>query len=386
MANTFDDILMKILAQSMVILRGTVVMPQLVTVDYQDAAKQKGDTINLPIPPTVNVTDVTPAPNQPTPQAITIETAKIELNQWKKTDFALTDKDVMEIQNDATPLTVQSSAAAMAANINAFLYSLYPAIYNIQGTPGTTPFGDDKPTDAVQCGRILNANLASMMSRRLVLNPDAYAAAELIPGYQDASAAADPMVVTDGVLGRKSGFDWYMDQAVPTHTAGTITTGLIAKTSTAQAIGLTSVVGTTAASTGAAALKTGDIILFAGDLQTYALTADATQAVAASDVTLAITPALKVALTGDEAITVKASHVVNLAFQRGAFAFASRPLQDVAATLGIKIDMSETLTDPLTGLTMRASVVRQHMQTSFMLDMLYGGNCIRPELGVRLAG
>src|SRR5690606_27985853 len=113
---------------------------------------------------------------------------------------------------------------------------------------------------------------------------------------------------------------------VPTHTAGTITTGLATKAATVQALGDKTIVCTTAAATGACALKKGDIITFAGDTQTYVLTDDATQSSAASDVTLNIEPGLKKALAGGEAVTVKASHVVNLGFHRDAFALAMRPL------------------------------------------------------------
>ena len=192
-------------------------------------------------------------------------------------------------------------------------------------------------------------------------------------------------MITDGLLGRKLGFDWYQDQQVPTHTAGTITTGLIAKAATAVAAGLKTIVATTAASTGACALLEGDIILIAGDAQPYVLTADATEASASTDVTLNFEPGLRYALVGSEAVTVKATHVVNLAFQRGAFAFASRPLDDIGQDIGLVL-ASETMTDPITGLSMRLEVTRQYKQTLWALDMLYGGKCIRPELATRLAG
>jgi hypothetical protein len=89
---------------------------------------------------------------------------------------------------------------------------------------------------------------------------------------------------------------------------GTITTGLVSKAATVVAVGVSSLTATTAAGTGACALKTGDFITFAGDTQVYTLTANATQAAAASDVTLSFTPGLKVAHVGGEAVSVQATN------------------------------------------------------------------------------
>lgn len=177
-----------------------------------------------------------------------------------------------------------------------------------------------------------------------------------------------------------------MDQNVPTHTAGSITTGLICKAATAVAVGVTSLVATTAASTGACALVVGDIITFAGDAQTYVITEAATQASAATDVTIKFLPALKVAKTGSEAITVKASHVVNMAFHRDAIAFANRPLQQNASMINQLGSISMSDVDPVSGLTLRLEVTREHKRIRFSYDILYGGVLVRPELACRLAG
>jgi hypothetical protein len=150
-----------------------------------------------------------------------------------------------------------------------------------------------------------------------------------------------------------------------------------------------SFLGTTAASTGACALLAGDIINIAGHTQTYVLTANATQASAASDVTLAIEPGLQIALVGSEAITVKATHVVNLGFHRDAFAFATRPVGDMVFKGGSEIlqmtDMGSNGV-PGTGINLTLEVSRQHHQTSWELSILYGCKTIRRELAARLAG
>jgi hypothetical protein len=275
------------------------------------------------------------------------------------------------------------------------VFALYKDIYGYTGTAGTTPFAigagnfPNSPTDAVNLRKTLNKQLAPPDSRRAVLSLDAEANALALPAFANFEQTGDQGVKIEGRLGRKFGLDWYYDQAVPTHTAGTITTGLIAKAATAVAAGVKSFLGTTAASTGACALLAGDIINIAGHTQTYVLTANATQASAASDVTLAIEPGLQIALVGSEAITVKASHVVNLGFHRDAFAFATRPVGDMVFKGGSEIlqmtDMGSNGV-PGTGINLTLEVSRQHHQTSWELSILYGCKTIRRELAARLAG
>lgn len=385
MANDFTDIIPKVLAQAMIVLRYNTTMPRLVATDYGAEAAQKGSVIDVPIPPTIAVRDVTPSENQPSTPDIEIGTAQIPLSRWREAPFEMTDKEIMEIKNDMIPMSVRAAAASLAEDINSYILEQYIDVYSFGGTPGTTPFTGSPATttDATQASKRLTNQKAPRSLRRMVLDPDATANALELGAFQDASKSADPAVITEGSVGRKLGFDWYEDQQVPTHTAGTITTGLTV--TGAEAIGSKSIQCTTAATTGACALLKGDIVTFAGDDQTYVLTADATQASPASSVDLLIEPGLVVATSGSEAVTVKGDHVVNLAFQRNAFAFASRPLQDVSRQIGMDT-MMESITDPLTGLSMRLEVTRQHKQTLWSLDMLFGAACIRPELATRLAG
>lgn len=392
MPNTLTALMPKILARGLMSLREMCMMPRLVNSDYSTDAAKFGSTIDVPVPTVQSASDVTPSQVPPAPASKAMTTVQIPLDKWKKTEFHLTDKELGEIDRNQSfyPMQAAEAIRALANQVNSDIFANYKGVYGYTGTAGTTPFAIGSgnfaapPTDATNLRKVLNQQVCPLGNRRAVLDFSAGANALSLPAFSNVQDAGDSGPKILGSMGRKFGIEWYEDDIVPTHTAGTITTGLIAKAATAQAAGLTTIVATTAASTGACALKTGDIILFAGDTQTYTLTADATQASAASDVNISISPAKKVALVGSEAITVKASHVVNLGFHRDAFAFANRPLSDLGMfTGGSQITQ---LSDPVTGISIALEVSRQHHQTVWEFSMLYGSKLVRPELAARLAG
>ncbi len=383
MANTLTAILPKILARGLMSLREQAIMTRLVNTDYSKDAANKGDTINVPVPTAMTASAVTPASTPPAIGGITPTTTPIVLDQWQEASFHLTDKEMGEIDQNQSflPMQVQEALRAIVNAINADVHSKYKKIGGYVGTAGTTPFGSGVLTlSATNARKVLNKQLCPLSSRRAVLNYDAEAAALELAAFQDADKAGGTGVKIEGQIGRKFGIDWYTDDQVPTHTAGTITTGLIAKASTAVAVGATSFVATTAASTGACALLAGDVIAIGSE--TYSLSANATQASAATDVTLTLNNPIRTALVGSEAITVKATHVVNTVFHRDAYALAMRSL----AKSNVSPEFQSILTDPQTGLSLRLEVKRGHKVDIWSFDALWGSALVRPEMACRIAG
>lgn len=383
MANTLTSVIPTIFSQGLMALREYCVMPRLVNSSYSTDAREKGDTVDIPIPSAIAVTDVTPGAYSTTPGAITPTKASIQLQYWREAAFVMTDKDLSIAVSGVVPMQVTEAIRAIANDVNSKIMALYKKFYGYTGTAGTTPFGSDTSA-ATQARRLLGEQLAPLNPRHMILDPTAEANALGLRAFQDASFRADAAGIIEGQIGRKLGFNFFVDQQIPTHTAGTITTGLIAKAATAQAVGDKTIVCTTAASTGACALLEGDIVTFAGHDQTYVLTAAATQASAATDVTLNIEPGLVTALAGSEDVTVKGTHVANLAIHRDAIGFASRLLIDVVNDQDRQNMMA--VADPVSGLALRLEVKREHKQTRWSFDVLYGTDIVRREYGVRVAG
>lgn len=380
-------------------LREYCVMPRLINNDLSEMAKEKGDTIDIVLPTAVPAIDVTPGPYAVDPAPLTIPKVPLQLNNWKEAPFFLTDKDVGNVLAGIIPMQADEAVRSLANAVNASIYALHTQVPNAIGTAGTTPFGNfttPSPADATNARKILNQQLAPLAPRYMVLDPTAEAAALNIPGFLDTAFRGDTAGIIEGRIGRKLGFDWFSDQLLPSFTSGSMapgTAGCIAKASTVQAIGLTTITATTGAASGTANLKVGDIIAIAGQPTQYTVRSNAVQALAATDFPIDISPPLAKALAGGEVITLKtggaagvaATGVVNLAFQRDAFAIASRPLLDTAVTADDRARMM-TVVDQISGLAMRLEVTREAKRTRWSFDILWGVAAPRPYHAVKILG
>ncbi len=383
MANTLTEVTPQLLAQGLLALREQAIMPQLVNRQYEAQAGPEGSSIDVPIPSAIAAVAVTPANTPPSTADTAPTSVSIVLDQWFEAPFYMTDKDMLEARAGILPMQASEAIKSLANNVDSFLLGKCTKFFGYVGTAGTTPFGSGvEIASATESRVVLNRQLAPLGDRRVVLDPDAEGAALALRAFHDMSFSGSNQGLIEGDLNRKLGFQWFMDQNVTTHTAGSITTGLIAKASTAQVVGDKTIICTTAASTGQMDFFAGDIITFAGDSQTYVVTAAIAESTAATDVTVAIEPGLVIALAGSEAVAIKATHVLNPIFHRDAIAFATRPLQASSHPGSI----IQSAVDPISGLALRLEVTREHKRDRWSFDLLYGAEVVRRELGARLAG
>ena len=309
--NDLSKVVDKLLAQGPLALRGTCVMPRLVNSDYSNLAAQQGASIDVPIPSAIKAQAVTPGATSQDTGDISPVSATIKLDRWMEAPFYLTDKDLMEANRGVIPMQASEAVKAIANDVNATLLGLGRKFYGIVGTPGTTPFST--VVDATNARKVLNRQLAPVNDRRIVLDPDAEAAALGLSGFADVSKSGDARPIIDGTIGRKYGFDWAMDQQVPSFEASVMTEGALTVNGANEA----------------------------------------------------------------------GAQVVSLAFHRDAIAFATRPLMDSANGLG---NLTQSAVDPVSGLSLRLEVSREHKRTRFSYDILYGADVVRRELGCRIAG
>lgn len=380
MPNNLEAVIPRILAQGLVALRENSIMGALVNRNFDIDARQRGSTVDVPIPSSMgDAVDVIPNHIPYPAPAITPSMVQVKLDQWKKVEFAMTDKDLGQVMDGFTNLQVLEAARSLANSIDKSIMGLYKKVPGSAGTAGQTPFQPEVAGTyashrglgaAQEARKVLNRQLAPMADRRIILDVDAEANATSLPQFISASDSGSVETIREGLIGRKLGFDWYMSQNSLTHVtqaAGILTTAGVANT-----IGVKTL--TTSGATVAPA--EGDLFRIAGDPMVY---------VAGKDATLTswpISPALKTAPAASTAITVVPSHVVNMAFHRDSFALAVRPLLDIDP-VGNRI---ESFTDDLSGMTMRLEISREYKQTKFCFDVLYGCAVIRPETAVRILG
>jgi hypothetical protein len=379
MANLLEAVIPRILSGGMVAFRENSVMSLLVNRNFDSDARQKGSSVDVPIPSTMGeARDVIPSKLAPDTADLSPQFIPIKLDQWKYQAFRLTDKEIYEIMNGYQNLQVAEAAKSLANSVDKYLLSLYKGVYGIAGLAGNTPFQENTGTPAVYKGmgagrdarKVLNRQLTPVSDRRILLDVESEANATALPEFLNADKAGTDVTIKEGIIGRKLGFDWFMSQNVLTHetgAAGTITT---TGASNLKGVKVLTVTGASAAPI------EGDVFTIAGDPYPYVVGKDATTT------SWPITPALRQDAPAASAITVVGDHVVNMAFHRDAFALAVRPLNDVIPAGS----MIETFTDDMTKITMRLEVTRENKQTLFTFDILFGAAVIRPEGACRILG
>lgn len=374
--NTTTNIVQQLLAQGLLALRENAIMAQLVNRGYEREAGEKGSTIDVPIPSAITAVAVSPSYVAPDDEGFSPTKATIALDQWYEAPFFLTDKDLLEVQEGTIPMQASEAIKALANNVDSAIFAQYKSVYGFAGVPSTTPFATSL-AEYIDARKALNNQLAPMDPRFCVIDADAEANALGLRAIQDASFGGGTAGLLKGQIGEKVGAMWGMDQNVPTHTAGDAAGATT--DATGYAVGIKTV---TLASAGTGEILVGDVFTFANHTQTYAVvTGDAD---VSGGGTVVFEPGLVTALpTSAQAITLKGSHVVNLAFHRDAFALASRPFAG-ADPMGLGTFMSAV--DPVSGLALRLEVSRQHKRTRFSYDILYGVKLVRGALASRIAG
>lgn len=379
MANDPSVYIPKLLARSLPVLRENAQTARLVNTGYSLSPQEKGSSITIPKSVAITAGNATPSNTPPSVTDVTPTSESIILDQWKDADFHITDQELTRIDAEADfiPSQLEECVKALTNAVDQYVLGLYTGVYEYVGTAGTTPFASNVTAWTTGARARLNANLAPLGDRSVMLDVDAEGNAISLQAFQDQSWRGDGAGIMEAQIGRKLGANWYMNQNIPTHTRGTLTGSPLVDQADV-AVGDTTVDIDAGSLTGTVVV--GDVFTVANDPQTYTVTANATAA--GNAITgMAFTPAAKVAWADNAAITFVANHVVNLAFNRNAFGLAFAPLPVEAGNP----DMSY-ITDLMTGISLRIERMRQWKQTVFNMDVLFGATLIRPELACRIAG
>jgi coat protein Gp5 len=379
-SNTYTDLLPRIYEMVVTTVRFQSVLPRLVLNLSDNIASRPGAVVYLPD----QITGVTRAvvhdiaPVDPT--NLTLSATAMSLNNWREAPFTIDDKMAAEVFEGQMPRAIQAYAAALADYVDTQIMALYTGVYNTGASDafggGATVLPAAFTVDATknpsglravaEAGTLLDNWGAPRGNRRVVLGAYDTWAAQILSQFLKFNERGDQGGIIDGEIGRKIGMDWWMDQNVVTHTAGTIgTTASLVLTCPSASVGATAItfVGTI---TTALTLKAGDVFKFDNDAQTYVNNTLVTSTTNSLAVT-SFSPPLKVAVTSANSAKVLPSHKVNLLFHRDAIAFASRPLGGIGNP-----DHVMQAFDEVSGLNLRVEIMRQNKQDYLSIDCLFG--------------
>src|SRR5262245_53374891 len=119
MANVNTALIPKILSRVMVPVRERCPLARTVFSDFSSEVAEFGNTVDVKIWPAASTSAVSPAQVDPAPSSTTPTVVQISLDTWRKSDFHLTDKELMEIDanNHFIPPALDEAARALAGYI-----------------------------------------------------------------------------------------------------------------------------------------------------------------------------------------------------------------------------------------------------------------------------
>src|SRR5439155_14085416 len=123
-ANVANAIVKLVAADALPALMGNLVMGNLVNRDYEPTLAQAGDTINVPIPPTLTANNIAEG-GTVTTQNPNLGNAQIVLNTHAEATFLIPDVTKVLAVPDLLRLYMQPSMVAIAERIESDLMALY---------------------------------------------------------------------------------------------------------------------------------------------------------------------------------------------------------------------------------------------------------------------
>ena len=235
-ANVANAIVKLVAADAMPVLVGNLVMGNLVNRDYEPVLANAGDTINVPIPPTMVANNIAEG-GTVTPQNPNLGNAQIILNTHAEATFQIPDITKVLAVPDLLKLYMQPAVAAIAQKIESDLLNLYAGFTanTPVGTPGTTI--TEATIDAAETALFL-AKVPPSEQKYIVVDAATYSAWRQIPRFSEFQNAGDAglRALIDGTIGKVKDFFVFRSQFVEKTGSNPVTTHNLAFTK--DALGL----------------------------------------------------------------------------------------------------------------------------------------------------
>jgi P22 coat protein - gene protein 5 len=223
-ANVANAIVKLVAADALPALMGNLVMGNLVNRDYEPVLAQAGDTINVPIPPTLVANNIAEGGTVQT-QNPNLGNAQIILNTHAEATFQVPDVTKILAVPDLLKLYMQPAVVALAERIESDLLTLYPQFTanTAAGTAGTTL--TEAVVDAAETA-LFSAKVPASASKYLVVDAAAYSALRQIPRFSEYNSVGEAglRVIVDGAVGKMKDFYIFRSQFVAKTGSSPVTT------------------------------------------------------------------------------------------------------------------------------------------------------------------
>ena len=338
-------------------------------------------------------------------QDIAESTQTLTLATQKGVDINLSSIEHTLSVDDFESRVLDPAMDKLAADVEyTVLSNIYKDIFNLTGTPATTPAS---LLAVLNAGARLSQNLAPMSDRSILFDSIAMAATVNGIGTYFHKAKEIEKGFSDGALGHAGGFDFYESNMVPSHTNGSRTDATPVIDTSTLANGDTTI--TTTGQTNTQTLEAGDVFTIAGvyavNLETKQAYSHLQQFVIRTDKTCDATDVFDVAPTiyisgakqnisvtsagaGKAIVHVAAggsgaastAYTQNLAYHRDAFTFVTA---DLHMEPGQR--MSRAVIE---GVSMRLWRGTDITNDKFpcRIDVLFGSKTVKPEWATRVRG
>ena len=223
-ANIANAIVKLVAVDALPALMSNLVMGNLVNRDYEPTLAQAGDTVNVPIPPTLVANNLAEGGSVQT-QNPNLGNAQIVLNTHAEATFQIPDVTKVLAVPDLLKLYMQPAVVALAERIEADLLNLYSQFTANTPVGSSSAVLTEATIDAAETA-LFQAKVPARAAKYLVVDSVAYSALRQIPRFSEFYSAGEAglRALIDGSVGKMKDFFIFRSQLVSKTGSGPVTT------------------------------------------------------------------------------------------------------------------------------------------------------------------
>ena len=222
--NVANAIVKLVAADALPALVGNLVMGNLVNRDYEPTLAQAGETVNVPIMPTLVANNIAEGGTVQT-QNPNVGTAQISLNTHVEATFQIPDVTKVLAVPDLLQIYMRPAVVAIAERIESDLLSLY-ADFTANGPVGTAGTAiTEAVVDSAETA-LFQAKVPASEPKYLVVDASTYSQLRQIARFSEFNSAGDAglRALVDGTVGKIKDFYVFRSQFISKTGSSPVTT------------------------------------------------------------------------------------------------------------------------------------------------------------------